>query len=372
MGTLLQGGIFTDFALDLTKYDEFNRLVAEGYLAPLIGKPTAVKLDISEVSITGGDYNGKQLEAAVDKQETTYKACQEIIEYAHSRRSWMIFAAGIKHSEHVAAMLQSFGIPAAAVHSKKSVAENNRILEDFERGELRAVVGNNKLTTGYDYPPIDFIADLQPTCSPGKHVQKLGRGTRISPDTNKENCLYLDFAGNVPRNGPINDPIRPRKPGEGKGDAPIRICDSCGAYNHASARYCCNCGAEFIFTPKIFRDALNVEPMKSDAPQFEWFDVDRIIYALHEKRDTEGNLKSPPSIRVAYLCGLRRFDEWIHLESPSGYVRHRARDWWRQRHNTEPPNFTHEALQHQTELRQPRRIQVHMNKKYPEVKSYEF
>jgi DNA repair protein RadD len=34
----------------------------------------------------------------------------------------------------------------------------------------------------------------------------VGRGTRLAPG--KENCLVLDFAGNVRRHGPI-DRIRP-------------------------------------------------------------------------------------------------------------------------------------------------------------------
>lgn len=373
-GELTDDGLFTDVCYDLTGYQAFNRLVAEGYLAPLIGKPTATRFDISNVKILGGEYNAKQLEDAVDKTNITFEACKEIIDYASEREHWMIFAAGVNHSEHIAEMLNGFGIPAAAVHSKLTSAENNNRLAAFESGQLRAIVGNNKLTTGYDFPPIDFIGDMQPCCSPGKHVQKYGRGTRISPDTGKTNCLVLDFAGNVLRCGPINDPIKPRKPGSGApGEAPIRICDTCGAYNHASARFCCNCAAEFNYAPKIFRSAGNVEVMKvDDAEILETFSVSRIVYSLHEKKDQAGNLLSPPSMRVGYFCGLRRFDEWINFESTSNLMRHKARDWWRQRHEGEPPPTTFRALQLQAELRQPTKITVRLNCKYPEVKSYEY
>ncbi|MCW2763962.1 MAG: PaP73 [Marmoricola sp.] len=370
-GELIDGGLFTDVCYDLTGYQEFNKLIAEGFIAPLIGKPTAVKFDISDVAVTAGDYNGKQLEAAIDKDELTFRACKEILEYAYDRKSWMIFSAGISHAEHIAAMLGQFGIPAAAVHSKLSDTENEKRLKAFEAGEYRAIVGNNKLTTGYDHPPIDFIADMQPTCSPGKHVQKYGRGTRIS--TGKDNCLVLDFAGNVPRNGPINDPVKPRKPGQGGGgDAPVRICDNCGAYNHASARFCCNCAEAFNFAPKIFQTAGNHEILKSDQPVIEWFDVNRVFYTMHEKKDEFGNLKAPPSMRVQYVCGLRRFDEWMAFESAVPYVRHKAHDWWKQRHASEPPPTTWQALQHQSQLRQPKRIQVHLNKKFPEIKGYDY
>jgi DNA repair protein RadD len=367
LGTLTDNGIFTDVIYNDTSYSRFNQLVAEGFLAPLIGKPTATRYNLAGVSIQAGEYNQKQLEQAVDHGEINYKVCTEICQYAMNRRSWMIFSAGIDHSEHLSAILNSFGIPSGTVHSKNSAKDNRDRLAAYENSELRCVVGNNMLTTGYDYRPLDFIADCQPTCSPGKHVQKLGRGTRISPETGKENCLLLDFAGNVQRNGPINDPIMPRKPGEKVGDAPIRICDDCGAYNHASARFCVNCGCEFIFSPKIFQEARNVEPMRIDAPEISIIDVHRVFYSMHEKAG------SAPSLRVGYACGTRRFDEWIHFEHPTAFLRHKAHTWWKARHLSEPPNFTFEALRQQAELRQPKRIKVHLNKQpFPEIMGYEF
>jgi len=50
----------------------------------------------------------------------------------------------------------------------------------------------------------------------------------------------------------------------------------------------------------------------------------------------------------------------------------KARDWWRQRHTSEPPATTKEALAHMAELRIPKRIRVWVNKKYPEVVGREF
>jgi DNA repair protein RadD len=247
---------------------------------------------------------------------------------------------------------------------------DKRIL-DFQNGYYDCIVNKDQLTTGFDHPPIDLIGDLQPTMSPGKHVQKWGRGTRPSPATQKNNCLGLDFAGNVRRLGPINDPVKPRKPGQGGGDAPIRICDSCGAYNHASARTCCNCGIEFSFETKIFGTAGTEAFLRSDAPIVEYFKVAKVIYNLHEKKDSNGILTSPPSIKVSYFCGLRKFDEWVMLEH-KGMASKRARDWWRSRHQEEPPPTTYQALQRVSELRTPSQIRVWVNKKYPDILGYEY
>jgi len=366
-----EGGLFTDICYDVTKIDSFNRLIAEGFISPLIPKRTNTEIDVSTVGLARGDFNNKQLQAAVDKDEITYAAVKEMVEQGYNRKCWLVFATGVDNAEHVAAMLDSFGIPAAACHSKLKANENDMRIQAFKNGELRALVNNNKLTTGFDHPPIDLIGMLRPTLSPGLWVQMLGRGTRPSPDTNKENCLVLDFAGNTKRLGPINDPVKPRKPGKGGGDAPVRICESCGVYNHASARICICCGAEFTFENKLFTTAGTEELLRSDAPIVEYFKVQKCLYRLHEKKNKEGVRLKPPSMKVSYFCGLQMFDEWICLEH-SGYAGKRAKDWWRQRHAEEPPPTVYQALEKVSQLRVPTRIRVWCNKKHPEILSAEW
>lgn len=379
-GMLTDNGIFTDVCYDITGIESFNRLIAEGYLAPLITKGNLTQIDTSNVSLTGGEYNTKQVEEICGNDKLIYDICKEACEIGFDRNCWLTFAAGINNAEKMAAMLQSFGIQALAIHSKKR--ESDEIIAAYKAGNVRCIVNANKLTTGFDHPPIDFIVDAAPTCSPGRHVQKYGRGTR--PHVSKINTLVGDFAGNTRRNGPINDPVKPRKPGEKTGgDAPIKICD-CGNYNHASARFCGGisnqapefdssrgCGMAFSFETKLFATAGTDEVLRGTAPVVEYFQVSKVIYNLHEKKDKEGNLTSPPSIKVTYFCGLQAFSEWICLEH-GGPVAHRAREWWKQRHSNEPPKSTHMALQYVSQFRAPSQIRVHVNKKFPEILGYEF
>jgi len=369
-GLITDGGIFTDICYDITDFESFNRLVAEGYISPLIAKRTDIEIDLSNVGVRGSEYNSKALDAVTDTDEVTYAACKEMVELGHNRGSWLIFASSIKNTEHVAGMLQSFGINAAASHSK--LKDNDERVEAFKNGELRALVNMGKFTTGFDHPPIDLIGMLRATLSPGLWVQMLGRGTRPAPWSGKLNCLVLDFAGNTKRLGPINDPVLPRKPGKGGGDAPVRICECCSAYNHARAQFCCNCGNEFSFTSKLVKTASTHEVMRGDDPIIEYLPVSRVLYNLHEKRSpTSGELLSPPSIRVSYICGIQMFNEWVCLEHP-GMAGKRARDWWRQRMGEEPPTSTYEALNSVQRARVPSKIRVHLNKKYPEILNYEF
>lgn len=363
MGLLTEGNIFTDIVYDLTDMQGFNKLLADGYLSPLIPKRTLVELDVSNVKIQNGDFVGTQLEKAVNIDKITYSALQETVQAGYNRRSWMIFASGIDHAESIADCLGSFGIDCAAIHSKKSSEYNNRALAAWKALDLRAVVSFSKLTTGINNPFVDLIDDLRPTVSVGLHVQKLGRGTRVAEG--KQNCLVLDHARNVPRLGCINDPIIPKKKDGKPGDVPVKICGECGTYNHTKVRYCTNCGNEFQFQVKIVAKAGTSEIIKSDLPIYETFEVDRAFYA---KRQKDGKAAY---IQASYHCGIQVFRENVFPEG-KGFAKHLFHRWWMMRNAAPPPINADECLAYVSQLRCPKRITVHVNKHFPEITSAEY
>ena len=363
MGMLTEGGIFTDICYDLTERLTFNRLIAEGYLSPLISRKTTVELDVSEVAKEGGEFVQKQLQDAVDKSPITSAALKETIASSERRKHWLVFAAGLDHAAHICEMLNLMGVPAAVISGELPKTERERILVDFRAGKYRAVVNNNVLTTGFDFPGIDLIVMLRPTSSPGLWVQMLGRGTRPLPG--KANCLVLDFAGNTRRLGPINDPIIPRKKGAsgGGGVAPVRLCPNCNTYNHASVRVCECCGDVFPVIIRIDATSSQQSILADDLPVITDFNVSDVHYSKHTK------LGKPPSLKVSYICGLRRFEQWICLEHP-GYAGHRASVWWQEMGKTPVPLSVDDALARVNELRKPSSIRVWINTKHPEIMGY--
>lgn len=406
------GGIFNDICFDLTNLESFNWLLAQGYLAPLIPKRTQTELNVDTVRIQAGEYVQKELQAAVDRDELTYACLREALTLGSDRSHWLVFASGVDHACHVRDSLDALGISAGVVHSRMADKERDQAILDFKSGKYQAMVNNGILTTGFDFPGIDLIVMLRPTQSPGLWVQMLGRGTRpvYAPGYDvttqqgrldaqvagpKKNCLVLDFAGNTRRLGPINDPVIPRKKGLGGGGAaPIKICEVCGVYNHASVRFCISCGTEFLRHVKLTHGASTDELIRESLPQIETFRVDKVIYHPHKHRGDEHKLpddptRRPPSIRVSYYCGLRMFEEWICLEH-QGYARKKARDWWRQRSEPwevyqkhpemrekltqylEPPATVKEGLGRLGELKAPTGVRVIINKARPEILGYDF
>jgi DNA repair protein RadD len=379
LGCLTNGNIFTDVAYDLCTIEGFNRLIAEGYLVPPIPKRTETQLDVSNVKISNGEFAPGELQTAVDKNDITFSALKEVVNEGVNRKSWLVFASGVDHAEHIAEMLNTaFGVPTVCIHSKKTNAENAESLQAWKAGNVRAAVNMNALTTGVDHPGLDMIAMLRPTMSTGLWVQMLGRGTRPSPG--KTNCLVLDFAGNTRRLGPINDPVIPKLKGQGPpGDAPVRICPACQTYNHASARFCVVCGEEFTFQEKLSARASEAALIRSDLPQVETLDVARMVIAPHVSKKS-----GLSSIKVAYYTtGVvgRTFYEYISVESLSKFFKHKSRDWFRQRYHYNNGNLTWgddvpatnaEILALADELRAPIKIRVWLNRQVPEILGYEF
>lgn len=390
LGYMTNGNIFTDVCYDLTNMDGFNRLLGQGYLCPIIPARTENVLDTSGVGLgANGDFNNNQLQASVDKYEITLACLKEVVRAGHNRASWVIFASGIDHAEHITEMLNNiFGVPTVCVHSEtdkvhgKGTRDKN--IELFKTGAVRCIVNKDILTTGFDHKPIDLIAVLRPTMSTGLWVQMLGRGTRPYDWTDirayirgfnyvKHNCLVLDFAQNVRRLGPINDPVIPKMKGAGKpGDAPVKECPDCPAYVHSTTRECPMCGHIWEYASSgdsgLDTTSSSDELIRSDLPQIETYDVTNVIYDTFRSPRT-----SAVGLKVAYHTGIRTFYETIWFEGVKPYAIHKAHDWYKMRYAGDPPDTTYAVMRTTPFFRRPSRIRVWVNAKpTPEIQSYEF
>lgn len=395
-------GVFTESIYSLCTVEGFNRLLKEGFLSHLIAKRQRNMMDVSRIHIRGNDYSESETEAEADR--ILLDALQELCEAGQDRHSWLIFGASVANSDKIAQILNSWGFPSASIHSKRKDKHVKEAKAAFKAGKLRCLVNYGQLTTGFDHPNIDLLAIFRVTRIPSLHVQILGRGTRpvfaFGYDLEtidgrlaaiaagpKQNCLVLDFAGNIARLGPINAPMikPPSKKKKGDEGPPVRICDDsfaemiaidgskvpgCGAYNAASARVCDCCGLHFP-PPKIqyASTAYEGDVIQQSEIVIKSFEVSQIFYSKHQK------LGKPPILKVQYRCGLQMFNEFVPLE---GEAKKLGRDWWRRRHDCEKPPFNGPpptvdiALAHTHLLQQPKRLQVHVNLQYPKIHGYEW
>ena len=269
-------------------------LIEAGHLSVLRSKHTALELATDGVHKRGGEFIESELQAVVNTRANNAAIVREVIERGADRKAWLFFCAGVAHAQDVAAMLAAEGINAACVTGDTPKAERDCILQDYKAGKIRALTNANVLTTGFDHPGIDLISMLRPTLSPGLYVQMAGRGLRIAP--NKDDCMVLDFAGNVSRHGPITNVIPPAKVGEAKGEAPIKVCETCGEICHASARVCPACFAPFPEPEKAplklhDDDIMGFEPREMRVKEWSW--------DVHTSRTSGREM-----LRVSYYGGL--------------------------------------------------------------------
>jgi DNA repair protein RadD len=353
-----EGALFTDIAYEIS----VRGLIDQGYLCPLVSKQPKTRLNIAGVGTRGGEFIASELQAAVDKEAITRAAVSEIIAYGENRKSWLAFCSGVDHARHVAEEFRNRGISCETIFGETPKDERDGIIAAFKRQEIRALASMGVLTTGFNAPAVDLIAMLRPTKSAGLYVQMAGRGTRLA--RGKENCLVLDFAGNVSRHGPI-DLVEPRKPGGGGGgEAPTKVCPECESILPIAASECPDCG--YAFPPPEVKIAPTASTLAIlSAKRDRWVEVTSVTYRKHTKQG------SPPSLRVEYHCGLAIHREWVCFEH-QGYARLKAEGWWQRRSVAPLPATADEAISGSASLLRPSHIFVRMSGQFTEVAKYRF
>ncbi len=103
----------------------------------------------------------------------------------------VIYTAGVKHANNVAAAFQSAGINARAVSGETPKRELAETLAGFERGEVDVLCNAMLLAEGWNSPRATICMHLAPTASKRIYQQRVGRVTRRNPG--KEAGLVIDF-----------------------------------------------------------------------------------------------------------------------------------------------------------------------------------
>jgi DNA repair protein RadD len=300
-------------------------LIDQGYLCRLRSKVGQHTPDVSRVHKRGGEYIPKELQAAVDHGGIVADAVSELVRIirVEERQAVIVFCVGVEHCKHVSREFARHGIQAPALTGGTHVTVRDRICRDFKRGSLNVLCNVNVLTEGFDATRLDCIALLRPTESKGLYVQMVGRGLRI--DERKEDCLVLDFAGCIERHGPI-DAID-------AGANSIEVCPECQEAFSRAVRRCPACGwcipkekveaaAAAESERKLHGRKAATHSILSGEP--ETYEVTIVTVTKHLKAD------KPDSLKIAYRCGLRTFNEWICLDH-EGYAGSKAAGWWRRR-----------------------------------------
>ena len=160
--------------------------IKEGYLCPIRAQMIPLKLDISSVGISNGDFAVNEIGHALEPY--LMQIAKEMAEYCQGRKT-VAFLPLISTSQKFCAMLNAQGLKVAEINGYSE--DRAEILADFETGKYDVLCNSMLLTEGWDCPSVDCIVVLRPTKIRSLYQQMVGRGMRLSPG--KEHLLLLDF-----------------------------------------------------------------------------------------------------------------------------------------------------------------------------------
>ena len=200
-GAMVAGFTATPFRMDGTPMrDYYDReicnldvqlAIANGWAAPPVWKLARVPdLDLSEVSVSGGDFNQAQLQHAVEKEANLHRIA--LITKEEMEGPTVVFTPSVASAKGVCHYLvNNYGIPAVYVYGTQPEEERQEALRSFKNGQAKVLVNCQVVAVGFDFPPTATLILGRPTKSRSFWLQCVGRATRPLPGV-------VDYEGSDP------------------------------------------------------------------------------------------------------------------------------------------------------------------------------
>lgn len=176
------GEVFDSLAFEYKLTDA----IKEGYLCKIMAQTIPLQLDITSVTLSGGDYAVADLGTALDPYLEQIAA--EMAVRCKDRKT-VVFLPLIRTSQKFRDLLGAHGFRAAEVNGQSE--DRREVLADFDAGKYNVLCNSMLLTEGWDCPSVDCVVVLRPTKVRSLYSQMVGRGTRLAEG--KTDLLLLDF-----------------------------------------------------------------------------------------------------------------------------------------------------------------------------------
>ena len=238
------GNIFSDMiqAPSIKELINQGHLVDCEYFAPTIP-------DLNGIQTSMGDYNSVQLAERMDHPKLIGDIVSSWNKIANNKKT-IVFASSVAHSKNLAESFIDIGVKAAHIDGTTDHAERERVLNEFNNGDIKIICNCMVLTEGFDCPPAEVCVLARPTKSLGMYIQMVGRVLR--PYEGKSHATIIDHSGAVYTHGFVEDDIewhldpkramtiKERKLAKPKEETQI-ICEGCFSM-FSGSNICSRCG----------------------------------------------------------------------------------------------------------------------------------
>ena len=173
---------------------DLKTAVEMGELTPIRCIRVKTNIDLSTVRINGIKYYSQDLESKLFVPERNKIIIDTYLQYVKNKKT-VVFCASVKHAEEIAGMFRDVGLKCEAVSGSLRMSERERILENYENGDMNVLCACDLLNEGWDSPKTEVLFMARPTMSKTLYMQQLGRGMRKCEG--KEYLMVFDFIDNA-------------------------------------------------------------------------------------------------------------------------------------------------------------------------------
>ena len=186
---------------DIRHVTQIQELVKNKYWSPLVYRVFDEDGAVLKPNSNGSDFTEQSQKEfyELNNIDKKVKVIVEKLRIQGKRKSILIFVPTIASAEALSLKIKNSKV----VHSKMSMSDRQKVIEDFRNLKIDVVINVNILSVGFDHPQLDTIITTRPTMSMGIYYQQIGRGVRIHDD--KKSCAVLDFSGNFQRFGKVEE-----------------------------------------------------------------------------------------------------------------------------------------------------------------------
>lgn len=224
-----------------------DELIERGYISPYDLYAPKLNIDLSNVSMSGSDFNNEQLgEAMCDK-----KIYGDIIKYYRKLadgKQTIAYCTNIKHSKSICELFNNAGIPACHMDASTPEKERDEIIRAFKEKRFCILCNCNLISEGITLPECDCCLLLRPTQSETLYIQQACRCLTPAP---QKRAIIIDFVGNAYTHGmptekrlySLNDNTTRIRNSSREPDVIVRECKTCLRVYKGNGPICPYCGA---------------------------------------------------------------------------------------------------------------------------------
>ena len=225
-----------------------RELIDLGYLSQPVVYAPKTELDLTGIRTKYGDYEKGELAKRLDKPTITGDCVEHYLKICPGVPA-IVFAASIKHAQHIAEQFNAAGVPSESIDGTLNDSKRKYCISALGDGRIKVLASCDIISEGTDIPVVTAAILLRPTKSLALYLQQVGRCLRPYPG--KECSIILDHVGNVFQHGlPDQDrewslngvEKRNRNNGEIGESLEFNQCEHCYAVYSIHLRICPQCG----------------------------------------------------------------------------------------------------------------------------------